>query len=185
MILPAFALAAAVAAPMPHLLQPSQSADPVPVVHVVNTFRFELAAPFARVAPLFGPQGERAWAGKHWNPVFLYPLPARDTEGAVFTVQHGPHTSVWINTRYDLAAGRMQYVSLIPDVVVSVIGVRLSSIDAAHTAVEVTYTRTALEPAGNEVVEEMGAHDRTSGPVWQHSIEAALGLIASPAKKSP
>jgi hypothetical protein len=46
-------------------------------------------APFAKAAPLFGPEGERAWAGKHWNPEFIHPQPARDVEGAVFTIQHG------------------------------------------------------------------------------------------------
>ena len=39
-------------------------------VHVVNTFRFEVAAPMARVAPLFGPEAERSWAGKHGIPFF-------------------------------------------------------------------------------------------------------------------
>lgn len=170
-LLPFFALAAAVV-PSPPPMPPPPAAP----AHVVNTFRFALAAPLARVAPLFGPQGERAWAGPHWNPVFLYPQPARDVRGAVFTVQHGPHTSVWINTVYDLAAGRLQYVSLIDGVLVSLIDVRLAAADPAHTAVEVTYTRTALDPAANPTVQAMGAHDRASGPEWQHALEAALGL---------
>ena len=173
MILPGLALAAAVALPAP---QPPQPAAPA---HVVNTFHFEIAAPLVRVAPLFGPEGERAWAGRHWNPVFLYPQPAKDTESAVFAVQQGPHTSVWVNTRFDLAAGRMQYVSLIPGVLVSLIDVRLTSAEAAHTAVEVTYARTALDPGANEVVQSMGANDRTSGPDWQHAIETALALVTA------
>lgn len=61
-----------------------------PPVHAIDTFRFQLAAPLGRVAPLFGPEGERCWAGKHWNPQFLHPQPARDTEGAVFTVPQLP-----------------------------------------------------------------------------------------------
>jgi len=154
-------------------MSPSMTPAAAPV-HTVNTFRFQLAAPVARVAPLFGPEGERCWAGKHWDPHFVYPQPARDTEGAVFTVQHGPHTSVWVNTVFDLAAGRMQYVSVIDGVVLSVIDVRLATIDASRTSVEVSYARTALDPIHNDDVTAMGAADRDSGPHWQQSIEPCL-----------
>jgi len=153
---------------------PMTPATPSPA-HVVNTFRFQLAAPLARVAPLFGPEGERCWAGQHWDPHFLYPQPARDGEGAVFTVvQHGTHTSVWVNTLFDLAAGRMQYVAVIPGIVLSVIDVRLAAIDASHTTVEVTYARTALDPAMNDHVTSMGAGDGDNGPNWQQAIEPCL-----------
>ncbi|MFL6351625.1 MAG: hypothetical protein ACJ74Z_07220 [Bryobacteraceae bacterium] len=142
--------------------------------HVRNTFRFEVAAPVDRAAPLFGPEGERCWAGQTWNPEFLYPLPAKDVEGAVFTVQHGPHKSVWVNTEFDLAAGRMQYVSFIPDCLVSTIDVRLTAIDPTTTGVEVTYTRTALSAAANDDVHALATGDRTSGPQWQEAIQSCL-----------
>ncbi|MGD0367142.1 MAG: hypothetical protein ABSA94_06780, partial [Acidobacteriaceae bacterium] len=123
------------------LLNTPQTADPMQtspqLAHVSTTFRFQLAAPLPRVAPLFGPEGERCWAGKDWDPHFLYPQPARDSQGAVFTVQHGPRTSIWVNTAYDLAAGRLQYVAVLPDAFLNVIDVRLTPIDATHTAVEV------------------------------------------------
>ncbi len=151
-------------------------------VHVTNTFRFHLAAPLPRVAPLFGPEGERCWGGSHWNPQFLHPQPAHDVEGAVFTVQKGPHKSVWVATIFDPAAGRMQYVAMIPDVVVSVIDVRLTESTASQTSVEVTYSRTALEPAANDDVRAMGESDRQSGPDWQKAIASCL---AAPAPKHP
>jgi hypothetical protein len=144
------------------------------LAHVTTTFRFQLAASLARVAPLFGPEGERCWAGKDWDPHFLYPQPARDIEGAVFTLQHGPRTSFWVNTAYDLAAGRLQYVAVLPDAFLNVIDVRLTIIDTTHTAVEVTYTRTALDPAVNDDVTAMGNADRVKGPHWQTMIEACL-----------
>ena len=88
MIVPAVVLATAVAAQAP---APPPASVPA---HVVNSFQFLIAAPLARVAPLFGAEGERAWVGPHWNPVFLHPQPAKDIEGAVFTVQREQHTSV-------------------------------------------------------------------------------------------
>ena len=56
--------------PAPHLLRTQTAFDIV--VHL----------PYAEAAPLFGPEGERPWAGKHWNPQFLYPQPAHDEQGA-------------------------------------------------------------------------------------------------------
>jgi len=106
--------------------------------------------------------------------VFLHPQPGKDIEGAVFTVNHGPHTSVWVNTLFDLAGGRMQYVSLIPDRLVFTVDVRLTAVDSASTAVEVQYTRTALEASANDEVLALGQKDRESGPDWQQAIDRCL-----------
>jgi len=142
--------------------------------HVSNSFQFVVRAPMRKAAALFGPDGERCWAGPQWNPEFLYPLPGRDVEGAVFKVQHGPHNSVWVNTVFDVAGGRMQYVAFIPDVLVSTVDVRLTPLDPSSTKVEVSYARTAVDPAANDKVEAMGKSDRESGPQWQQAIERCL-----------
>ena len=98
--------------------------------HTSTSFHFEVPAAFARAALLFGAESEKAWAGKPWQPDFLYPQPAKDQEGAVFTVPHGPHKSIWVNTVYDVEGGRMQYVAIIPDIVATVIDVRLTMINS-------------------------------------------------------
>jgi hypothetical protein len=89
-------------------------------------------------------------------------------------VQHGEHRSVWVNTRFDLEAGRMQYVAVLPDLLVSTIDVALHPIDATHTRVDVNYVRTALRPGANEHVVAMGRHDRAQGPEWEQSIRTYL-----------
>jgi hypothetical protein len=142
--------------------------------HVSNSFHLLVRAPLARAATLFGPEGERCWAGPHWNPEFLYPRPGKDVQGAVFTIQHGARKSVWVNTLFDQVAGRMQYVAVIPETLVSTVDVRLTSVDASSTRVEVTYARTALDAAANDEVEALGKRDRESGPEWQRSIEGCL-----------
>jgi hypothetical protein len=152
----------------------AQTQAPELPAHVRSAFHFKLSVPLNRAASLFGPEGERCWAGKHWNPEFIYPQPANDVEGAVFTVKHGPHSSVWVNTRFDLSAGRMQYVSFIPDTVVSVVNVELSVLGPTATGVDVTYTRTALSAASNDLVNELGKKDRTSGPDWQEAIQSCF-----------
>jgi hypothetical protein len=142
--------------------------------HVTNSFHFVVAASWSRAAAFFGPEGERCWAGEHWNPMFLYPLPAQDIQGAVFTVQHGPHKSVWINTLFDPIGGRMQYASFIPDTLVFTVDVRLSVLTLSTTKVEVTYVRTALDAAANEDVVALGRRDAENGPEWQQAIERCL-----------
>jgi hypothetical protein len=142
--------------------------------HVSHRFQFVVRAPMARAAVLFGPNGERCWAGPNWNPEFLHPQPGKDTAGAVFTVQHGPHKSVWVNTLFDPAAGRMQYVAFIPETLVTTVDVRLTAADPSNTNVEVTYARTALDAAANDEVEALGKKDSESGPEWQRAIEKCL-----------
>jgi hypothetical protein len=141
---------------------------------VSNSFHFVVPASLSRAVAFFGPEGERCWAGEHWNPMFLYPQPAKDVEGAVFTVQHGQHNSVWVNTLFDTVGGRMQYVSFIPDALVFTVDVRLSTLTASTTKVEVRYVRTALDVAANEDVLALGRRDSESGPEWQKAIEQCL-----------
>ena len=81
-----------------------------PFLHVCNEFELTVHAPYKVAAPLFGPEGERVWAGGSWDPHFLYPQPAQDVEGAVFRVSHGRHSSTWVNTAFDLDQGHIQYV---------------------------------------------------------------------------
>jgi len=145
-----------------------------PAAHVSNRFTFTVNAPLRKAAPLFGPEGERAWAGDDWNPEFVFPVPAQDVEGAVFTLRHGEHTAVWVNTLFDLSAGRMQYVYVLGHLFVTTIDVRLHAIDASRTKVDVTYVRTALRPEANDHVAAMGKHDGEQGEVWEKAINSYL-----------
>jgi hypothetical protein len=145
-----------------------------PLVHVRNSFDLIVDAPYERAAPLFGPNGERAWAGKHWDPQFLYPQPGRDVEGAIFTVNHGEHTVIWVTTSFDLKAKHFAYVYFIPDVMVTTIDVTFALPSTDKTAVHVVYVRTALRPEGNEDVQRLGEQDRISGKEWETAISSYL-----------
>ena len=151
-----------------------RAASSGPVVHVRNEFEFTAHAPYQVVAPLFGPEGERAWANGHWDPHFLYPQPAQDIQGAVFTVRHGHHHAYWINTSFDMETRHFQYVYFIPDAMVTLIDVRFSELDPGNTKVNVAYERTALNAAANEHVEELGKSDRENGKEWGTAINGYL-----------
>ncbi len=149
-------------------LKPSQA------LRTQTTFDLVVHAPYAETAPLFGPEGERAWAGKHWNPQFVYPAPANDEDGAVFTVQHGPLSAVWVTTIFDVPGRHFQYVYFLPDLMVTRIDVRFTPLDASTTKVNVVYTRTALTPDANDHVTTMSEGDKKSGPEWQSAIDSCL-----------
>lgn len=155
------------------MLANSQGTTPA-FAHVQNSFSLTVDAPYAEAAPLFGPNGERGWSEGHWDPQFFYPQPGRDIEGAVFSVQHGSMKSVWVNTLFDMAAPHFQYVSFIPNALVTVIDVRFEPIGETSTKVNVTYTRTALDPTANEHVKALGESDKTSGKSWEEAVNAYI-----------
>ncbi len=151
-----------------------RAASTGPVAHVRNEVEFTVHAPYRITAPLFGPEGERVWANGDWDPHFLYPQPAVDTQGAVFTVRHGHHHAYWVNTSFDMDARHFQYVYFIPEAMITVIDVRFLELDPTNTKVNVAYERTALTQDGNEHVKELGASDRENGKEWGTAINDYL-----------
>jgi hypothetical protein len=141
-------------------------------LHTREEFAFTVDLPVDRALPLFGAVRERDWA-PDWSPDIIWPTPAVDREGMVFSVAHGEKTALWVNTALDPAARRVQYVCLLPGIVATVITIALTGHDR-HTRVSVRYERTALALEANHLVEEMAAHDRAAGPVWQRQIRQYL-----------
>ena len=60
----ALLLALTMCATPPPAQKPETAVTPSqPSVHVSSSFTFNVNAPLQQAAPLFGPEGERAWAG--------------------------------------------------------------------------------------------------------------------------
>jgi hypothetical protein len=148
--------------------------------HERSQFDFVARAPYAQVFPLFGAEKERVWAGKEWDPSFVYPKPAADVEGAVFTVKHG-HTTIapWVNTAFDPQSGHVQYVYMIPETLTTLIDIHITPQDPQNTKVNVVYERTALTAGGDERVRRMAEHDRRSGAEWAEQINGYLQSAAN------
>jgi hypothetical protein len=142
------------------------------LLHTREQFSLVANAPFEVAWPLFGADRERTWA-PGWEPVFLWPEKAFDQEGMVFQVRRGDRTAVWVNTAFDRMARRIQYVYVIPDLVVTLITLKLTP-DGDSTAIEVAYERTALLPAANDIVKEMAVVDRFAGEEWGEQINRYL-----------
>lgn len=145
---------------------------PVALVHTDQQFRFSAAAPLDVVAPLFGADKERVWA-KGWAPDFLWPATPADQDGMVFTTAFDDHTAIWVNTAFDLKAGHIQYVYLVPGKLVTRITLALQP-QSDRTEVQVRYERTALSPDANGEVLSLSQKDAAAGPEWESSVNAAL-----------
>ena len=91
----------------------------------------------------------------------------------MFTLDRRGRQETWVNTLFDLAAGRMRYVAFVPRVMVTTVSVELTA-GPARTRVQVTYQRTALAPEFNAEVEAAGKVDAASGPEWQAAVAGAL-----------
>jgi hypothetical protein len=148
-------------------------------MHVETTFDVTVHAPYQETASLFTPEGERGWAGKHWDPQYLHPAPGRDNEGAVFTINHGSLKAVWVVAKHDLEARHFQYVYFIAGVMVTTIDVRFRSVVPETTQATVTYARTAVSPEGDEHVKAMSEDDRSAGKEWQPAIDDYLSARSS------
>jgi len=137
-------------------------------MYISTTFELTADGPPSIVVPLFGADRERVWA-EGWAPRFIHPSPAADRPGMVFAVGD----ATWINTRFDVAAGDIQYAYVVPDAMTALISIRATARgDATH--VVVTYERTSLTPAADERVRALAEQDRSAGPAWARETNAYL-----------
>ena len=151
---------------------PSQTA----LVHTRTEFHFVADAPFEQTAPLFGADEERKWS-PDWSPQFVYPIPAHDQQGMVFRVEHPHHSSVWVNTAFDLPAGHIQYAYVLNDAMVTLIDIHLTRESAEKTGVTVVYERTALMTEANEHVQHFAKGDEKAGKEWEDAINGYLARL--------
>jgi len=170
------AAASCIAAPS---VPAQEAAAPVTggVVHTSEQFLFRANARTADVFPLFGAERERVWA-PGWEPKFLWPIRPTDQAGMVFQVSRGQRLATWVNTIFDPTSGRVQYVYVLPEVVVTVITLELRPKGAA-TEILVRYERTSLSRETDAAVREMAAQDRAAGPEWATQINGYLAKLGA------
>jgi len=162
--------------------QAQQNAAPV-LAHAETEFHLSARASYEQVFPLFGALEEKKWA-EGWNPQFVYPTPAHDQRGMVFTVEHGSKTGVWTCTAFDQNAGYVQYVFMLGNLMVTVIDIHVTKSGSHETPVSVLYERTALRPEANDHVAHLATGDAKSGPEWEEAINGYLAKARSAAASS-
>ncbi len=142
--------------------------------------RFELPREPAEVFPLFSPLGEKLWV-PGWSPELLHPPGVEWAEGQVFrTREETGEEVVWIVTRLELDACRVEYRRVVPGRYVATVDVRCRAAGARGTEVEVDYAYVGLAEAGNRDIETMSQRDYDEKMArWKRWIEDHLGSAAS------
>jgi hypothetical protein len=134
--------------------------------HETASKTISLHASTDRAFPMFGPLGERAWAGPDWQPEVLWADGPGDRPGMIFR-QRG---EIWVNVRLDAGTREAEYVRFGPDVVTR-IRVELTPTGDDACSADVRYDWIAVSEAGNaEVVKRRDAMTID----WDEAINAAL-----------
>ena len=163
-------------------LSAQTSAPAKELTHTRVEFKFTANASLEQTAPLFGANEERKWS-PDWDPKFVYPQPAKDQPGMVFRVEHGEHSSVWVNTAFDLAAGHIQYAYVLNDAMVTLIDIHLTREGAQQTGVDVVYERTALITEANEHVQHFAKGDAKAKDEWEQAVNGYLAKAGAPSQR--
>jgi hypothetical protein len=143
--------------------------------YLETSFDVLVHAPPAEAMKLFTPEGERAWAGAHWDPQHIHAAgPTRDAVGAVFTIQHGPLRAVWTVTGRDDVSREYKYAYFLADLMVTSILILFEPLNAHTTSVHVRYERTTLSPAAQTRMAAMEEQDKKAGAEWQSAIDRYL-----------
>lgn len=152
----------------------NQSSHPQACQHRVLTHRFELALPVAPCQRLFTPAGEELWVDG-WQPRYVHPADGRTEAGMVFCTGEGEDHTLWCLVDYDTVAHRARYTRVTPGSRSVIVELRCRALSAERSEVQVSYTLTALTPAG---AEKVGALDEAAFvrmiEGWRSAIELRL-----------
>jgi hypothetical protein len=141
---------------------------------------FERPISASDALPLFTPEGEKAWA-EGWDPEYVFPPDGHFAVGMVFRTTIGDEDTIWTVTRYEPAAGLVEYVRCTPSSRIAVVSVNCTPLGAARCRVTVRYVFTGLTPAGNAWIRAMD-EERYGQFIasWRSEIDASeSGLRAS------
>jgi hypothetical protein len=89
---------------------------------------FTLPLPVDEALPLFTPEGERSWAGPHWDPTYAIPESAQDdaAPGTVFWTESDGGAAIWIVL--ERRADGMRYARVAPGRIAGTISVTCSPV---------------------------------------------------------
>lgn len=136
--------------------------------------RITIPVPSSDAMRWFTPEGERAWAGPHWDP--HYPQPGRIAgPGAVFTTHTHVHAAATVWVMVDHEPTRVRYTRVTPEVQAGTVTVAVVDSDERSSTVEVTYDLTALSPSGEDALDRFAQGYDAEIRDWRTAIVQALG----------
>lgn len=120
--------------------------------HLERGHTITLAGPVSQVFPLFTPRGETLWV-EGWNPDYLHPENGETQAGMVFRTGAGEDLTLWSCLDWEPAAHRVRYARVTPASRFGFVEVACREISPGRTEATVSYTFTALSPAGEAILD--------------------------------
>ncbi len=115
---------------------------------MTRAYQQTIEAPPDVVFPLLCPVREAEWLDG-WEYEMLYSASGLVEEGAVFATRGvGEEDTVWVVTRHDPVARIVEFTRFTPRSRVCVLKIAVSPDGVARSHVDVSYTYTAIAPAG-------------------------------------
>jgi hypothetical protein len=121
-------------------------------VRLVGTI--SLFGSIEEIFPLFSPEGEKLWV-PDWNPVLLHPPDTDWAEGLIFRTEGEMGEAIWVVTRLDRAAHKVEYYRVEPGRHVARIVVSCSAIADQLTEAATSYEYIGLSESGNTEIAGM------------------------------
>jgi hypothetical protein len=122
---------------------------------VRRTYTQNLVAPPAQVFPLLCPVREAEWV-PNWDPRRVLSKSGVGEKDCVFVTEAAPQDAVWMITRHDVKAWNLEIIKVTVDHTVCKVEISLTA-TAAGSEAEISYSYTALSPAGEAFLAEFTA----------------------------
>jgi len=150
--------------------------QPFAAHRVRRTGKIRVPAQVGEAFELFTPLGEKEWVGPSWDPQFRVPASGEMEPGAVFTTREPDGTeTIWTTLSFDRALHQVSYLRTTPGSRVGRVDVCCQPAAELGTTAEMTYTFTALTPAGNDYLAAWTAERYAALMAeWEQKIAAAL-----------
>lgn len=120
---------------------------------VTRTYRQTITASPEVVFPLLCPVREAEWLDG-WRYTMIFSLSGLVEQGAVFTTPGDDEpATVWVVTKHDLQARRVEFTRFTPDSRVCVLQIGVTAHGHGNSFVDVSYTYTSIGHAGDRFLE--------------------------------
>ena len=166
-------VAAALLAPLAGAAAIADASEPTFSARTVtHTGTVHVDAPPEQAFQMFTAPGERLWV-PGWDPVVLNGGDGR-AEGTVFVTTHNDEQTVWVVVDYRPESLRARYARIAPASRAGTVAVRVLPNGLGGSDVDVTYELTALNAAGNRVLEAFDENEFSRMLTgWEDAIRAA------------
>ena len=140
-----------------------------------RTYRQTIDAAPEKVFPLLCPVREAEWLDG-WRYRMIYTASGLVEDGAVFnTPQVGDEDTVWLVTRYDPKSYEIDFARFTPNSRTCLLSIAVTSKDEHRSYVNVSYTYTALTPAGNDFIDDFTEEAFLAAVTfWERSMNCFL-----------